>query len=165
MPVDPQLTVYYNRARFASRLPRNFRYTASHFWLCETEPALWRIGLTKFALRMLGDLVEFAMAVTPGEMLTQGQVVGSIEGFKAISDVYSVATGCFVSCNPALESDAALLDSDPYDQGWLYCVRGEPESDSVDVQGYINILDATIDKMLAKAASGEDDNCQQAGKS
>jgi glycine cleavage system H protein len=160
MPVDPQNTVYYNRARFASRLPRDARYTAAHFWLNEIEPGLWRVGLTKFALRMLGDLVEFALAVAPGETIAAGQIIGSIEGFKALSDVYAVASGEFVSGNSALDRDASLLDSDPYDRGWLYCVRGEPEHANVDVQGYIHILDATIDKMLAKASGADSGKCE-----
>jgi glycine cleavage system H lipoate-binding protein len=47
-----------------------------------------------------------------------------------------------------LKSDITLLESDPYGRGWLYAVRGRPESESVDVHGYVTILDATIDKML-----------------
>ena len=83
MPVDPQQTLYYKRARFSSRLPKSYLYTPAHFWLREIEPGLWRIGLTRFALRMLGDLVEHSWGVGVGEAVEPGQIIGSVEGFKA----------------------------------------------------------------------------------
>ena len=58
MPVDPSNTVYYRRARFTTRLPKTYRYALSHFWLQELEPNLYRVGITHFATRMLGDFVE-----------------------------------------------------------------------------------------------------------
>jgi glycine cleavage system H protein len=53
----------YKRTRFGTRLPEGILYTRSHYWLAEApnEPGLWRVGFTKFALRMLGDLVEFQL--------------------------------------------------------------------------------------------------------
>lgn len=162
MPVDPQQTHYYKRARFSSRLPKSYLYTPAHFWLHELAPGLWRIGFTRFALRMLGDLVEHSWNVAPGNQVVPGQVIGSVEGFKALSDVYCVAAGEFVSGNMELERNASLLDSDPYDRGWLYSVRGEPDPESVDVLGYTSFLDATIDQMLAKSKL-EEPPCQNPG--
>ena len=150
MPVDPQQTLYYKRARFSSRLPNSYLYTPAHFWLHAIEPGLWRIGFTRFALRMLGDLVEQTWSVAAGDVVSPGQVIGSVEGFKAVSDIYCVAAGEFVSANAELQRDSSLLDNDPYDRGWLYCVRGKPEPESVDVAGYTGFLDATIDTMLKK---------------
>ncbi|HEX4000439.1 MAG TPA: glycine cleavage system protein H [Pirellulales bacterium] len=155
MPVDPQQTLYYKRARFSSRLPKSYLYTPAHFWLAEIEPKLWRIGFTRFALRMLGDLVEHAWSVAVGDEVSPGQIIGSVEGFKALSDVYCVASGQFVCGNVELERDSSLLDNDPYDRGWLYCVSGTPEPAAVDVVGYTGFLDATIDKMLTKPDTGE----------
>jgi glycine cleavage system H protein len=141
-------TIYYKRSRFSTRLPWGRCYTSSHYWLLEEEPNLWRVGFTKFATRMLGDLVEYVFSVPPGETVEIGQAIGSVEGFKAISEVYSVAAGEFLGENPELEGDITLVDTDPYVQGWLYKVRGRPEPSSVDVYGYVAVLDATIDKML-----------------
>lgn len=137
----------YKRTRFGTRLPEDILYTRSHYWLRQHAPGLWRVGFTKFAVRMLGDLVEFQFE--PLAETTVGARIGWIEGFKAISDIYSVAAGRFLGPNPALAQDITLLESDPYGHGWLYSVEGHPEPDAVDVHGYVSILDATIDKMLA----------------
>jgi len=141
-------TIGYKRSRFSSRLPVQYRYTASHYWLRETEPGIWQVGFTKFATRMLGEMVEFDFKVTPGARIEAGQVVGWTEGFKAMSDIYSAASGEFAGSNPALAENITLIDHKPYDEGWLYQVRGVPDPAHTDVNGYIAILDATIDKML-----------------
>jgi glycine cleavage system H protein len=141
-------TIYYKKARFLTHLPKGRLYTRSHFWLLEVSPGVWRVGMTKFASRMLGDVVEFGFSVPSGASVEVGQNMGWIEGFKAVSDIYCVATGEFLRANPALDSDITLLDSKPYGDGWLYEVRGVPEPESVDVAGYVTILDATIGKMI-----------------
>lgn len=140
--------VRYKRSRFSTRLPTHRRYTAAHYWLAEVEPDLWRVGFTKFATRMLGDLVEYNFEVKSGDAVTVGQPIGKVEGFKALSDVYCAVNGEFARPNPELEQDVTLMDTDPYVKGWLYEVCGQPESRAVDVHGYVGILDATIEKML-----------------
>ena len=139
--------ILYKRSRFQSRLPRTHLYTASHFWLAEQEPGVWRVGMTRFATRMLGDVVEHGFEVKLGEAIKVGQTIGWVEGFKALTDLYSIADGSFVGGNGGLDKDPTLIDKDPYAKGWLYLVRGTPDTNSVAVEGYIQILDATIDKM------------------
>ena len=146
----------YKRARFGTRLPTDRVYTRSHYWLLEREPGVWRVGFTKFATRMLGDIVEYQFEVASHSHVHVAQKLGWIEGFKAVSDIYSVAEGLFSGENPGLRDDITLLESDPYDQGWLYAVLGRPEPDSVDANGYATILDATIDKMLASRHDAEE---------
>jgi len=146
-PYDPTQVILYKRSRFQSRLPKGRLYTASHFWLLEQEPGLWRVGFTRFATRMLGEIVEHGFEVKPAQGITVGQTVGWVEGFKALTDLYSVADGTFAGGNPEIEADPTRIDKDPYGQGWLYLVRGSPEPNSVPVEGYIQLLDATIDKM------------------
>jgi glycine cleavage system H protein len=113
------------------------------------------VGFTKFATRMLGDLVEYRFEVEPGGAITVGQQIGWVEGFKALSEVYSVVEGGFEGVNPELEREVTLVDSDPYRRGWLYQARGQAELAAVDAQGYAAILDATIDKMLEKQGGGD----------
>lgn len=149
--------VRYKHARFSARFPDNFRYSPSHYWMApvEGEPGVWRVGFTKFATRMLGELVDCEWQVTQGGAVESGQVVGWVEGFKAASDVYCVMNGAFEAGNPYLKQDACIVRTDPYEQGWLYSVRGEPEEGSVDVHGYIELLDATI-KRMAESTHAED---------
>jgi glycine cleavage system H protein len=148
--------IAYKRSRFSSRLPTDRLYTPAHFWAREVEPGVWRVGFTKFATRMLGDLVEHGFQAKPGCRVAVGEAIGWVEGFKAVTDLYCVVEGDFVGENPALSQDVTLTDSDPYGEGWLYAVRGTPDPNAVDVHGYIQLLDLTIDKMQSKAESGGD---------
>ena len=149
MTFQPPETIPYKRARFKTRLPKGRLYVASHFWMEEQEEAgLWRIGFTKFASRMLGDLVEHDFEIKPGEVIELGQIIGWIEGFKATSDLYSCLTGTFRRGNPELRENLDLLRADPYSRGWLFEAEGTPGDDAVDVEGYAEILNLAIDKVL-----------------
>jgi glycine cleavage system H protein len=141
-------TLSYKRSRFSTRLPVSYRYTPSHYWLLEIKPGVWRVGFTKFATRMLGDIVEFDFKVQAGAPIEAGQVIGWTEGFKAMSDLYSAASGDFLGANPALAGSITLIDHEPYGAGWLYSVRGAADPRSTDVYGYVAVLDATVDAML-----------------
>lgn len=154
----PLTFVRFKHARFSARFPEGFRYSRSHYWMApvEGEAGLWHVGFTKFATRMLGELVEANFPVKEGEAVEPGQSIGSVEGFKAASDVLCVMQGAFAGMNPALQADACLVKSDPYEVGWLYAVRGEPEEDSLDVQGYVKLLEETIQKMQ-EAGYGNDE--------
>lgn len=143
----------YRRSRFSTRLPRNRLYTQSHFWLESVGAGQWRVGLTQFATRMLGDLVEYEFHLQAGARMEVGGTMGWIEGFKALSDLYAVVTGEFVSHNADLATDVTLLDRDPYHGGWLYRARGTADPRSVEVREYADLLDATIDRMLAEQGS------------
>ena len=147
--------VRYKRSRFSTRLPVDRRYTRSHYWLRQEGDGLWRVGMTKFATRMLGDLVELEFSIAPGDAIEIGRQIGWIEGFKAVSDLYAVAQGAFAGPNPGLSSDITLLESDPYGRGWLYAVDGQAEPESMKVGEYVNVLDATIDRMLAGRREGD----------
>ena len=149
-------SIPYKRSRFSTRLPADRRYTAAHYWLLEEAPGVWRAGFTKFATRMLGDLVEYEFTVASGAPVSIGQELGWLEGFKAVTSIFSVVEGEFVGVGDGLREDITALESDPYGRGWLYRSRGRPDPDAVDVQGYVAILDATIDKLLeSRRASGE----------
>jgi glycine cleavage system H protein len=153
-PYDPAAVILYKRNRFQSRLPRKFLYTQSHFWLEELEPAtdqqpaLYRVGFTRFATRMLGEIVEQGFQSKPGNAISVGQTIGWVEGFKALSDIYGVVDGAFETANAVLDADPSKIDKDPYYSGWLYLARGRPDPNSTAVDGYMQLLDATIDKML-----------------
>ena len=125
-------------------------YTAGHCWLDREEADLWRVGLTRFATRILGTVVEVDFETRPGSPIEIGQVVGWLEGLKAATDVYAVISGRFEGVNPDLAREIETIDADPYGRGWLYRVRGNPGDDCLDVHGYVSFLDATIDRILCR---------------
>ncbi len=141
--------LYYRRILFRTRLLGDRVYTPSHFWLQQQDPGVWRVGLTKFASRMLGDIVEIAFEVTDGQRVEIGDSIGWFEGFKARSDLFSVVEGAFLGSNPLLVDRIAVVDDDRYRRGWLYEVRGAPEPDAMDMHRYAALLDETIDRMRA----------------
>jgi glycine cleavage system H protein len=147
-------TVYYRRSRFTTHLPIDRRYSPAHYWLLEESPGMWQVGFTRFATRMLGDVVEFDFSVAPGATIADGDEIGSIEGLKAITNVFAAGAGLFRGANERLRTDITLVESDPYGHGWLYRLQGTPAEGTVGVEGYVAILDATIDKMLSNRHAG-----------
>lgn len=140
-------TLFYRRSHFVTHLPVNALYSPSHSWLLESS-GLCRVGFTKFATRMLGEMVDHQLDIKHGAIISLGQIIGWVEGFKAISDIYSIVDGKFERGNPALEKDMSLMSNEPYRQGWLYEAHGKPDARCLDVNAYIGVLDATIDKIL-----------------
>jgi glycine cleavage system H protein len=147
-------SVYYHRSRFTTHLPADRRYSPSHYWLLEEAPGVWRVGLTKFATRILGDIVEFEFTVATGTEIRVGDEIGTIEGLKAVTTIFSAAQGRYQGEGDRLRQDVTLAESDPYGEGWLYRLRGRPSPDTVDVHGYVAVLDATIDKMIESRHAG-----------
>jgi glycine cleavage system H protein len=137
----------YRRVLFRTRLLGDRLYTASHFWIQRQQRDTWRVGLTKFASRMLGDVVEIAFDSQAGDTVSVGDAIGWFEGFKARSDIYSVARGVFRGSNPLLVTRLAVVDDDRYRRGWLYEVDGEPDPTAMDMHAYATLLDETIDHM------------------
>jgi len=148
---DQPKTLFYKRAQFVTHLPVDYLYSPSHAWIArETDGEHWRVGLTKFATRMLGEMVDHGFEVEEGAAVEPGQIIGWVEGFKAISDLYCIGIGTFAGSNAALREKVALISKDPYGAGWLYRVKGQAETTCLDVQGYRAVLDKTIDKILEK---------------
>ena len=148
-------TLFFKQSHFVTHLPVDYRYTRSHFWADQRSPDRWRLGFTKFATRMLGEMVDHKFDTEPGAEVRLGQPLGWIEGFKAISDVFSVAQGKFVAGNPALTENIALISEANYTEGWLYEITGELDGQSLNVQEYAEHLKTTIDKILEKQKADE----------
>ena len=165
-------TVRFRHAHFSARFPVDCLYTPSHFWMRPADGGpvddagtpdalgntsrLWHVGFTKFATRMLGELVEMVLEVKPGQTVAGGERLGTVEGFKAVSELFCVVDGTLQSANPALTAEACLTHSDPYGAGWLYAVQGTPTPGHLDVHGYIALLTATINQLQASRYSDGD---------
>lgn len=142
----------YQRSKFATRLPTDRLFTQSHCWLLREEGDRQRIGFTKFATRMLGEVVEYDFEVETGTAIETGQTIGWLEGFKAVTDLYSPLTGRFAGANPDLANVIGDIHSSPYDRGWLYRVEGQPPDDCMTPAEYALLLDTTIDKMMGRSS-------------
>ncbi len=142
-------SLFYKRSHFVTRLPLNYLYSPSHYWLSQ-QNGTWRVGLTKFATRMLGEIVDYGFEAQRDIAVRPGQTLGWIEGFKAISDLFCVLDGRFIGSNPGLAQSPEPIDRDCYGQGWLYEAVGTPDPLCLDVQGYKALLDSTIDKLVEK---------------
>lgn len=150
-------TLHYKRSHFSTHLPVDYLYSPSHAWLARRADGAWRVGVTKFATRMLGEMVDHGFELEPGAALEPGQIVGWIEGFKAISDLYAIASGQFRGGNPLLKEKIGVVNKDPFGDGWIYQIEGAPDTRCMDVTAYRAVLDKTIDKILEKQkGEGED---------
>jgi glycine cleavage system H protein len=143
-------TLSYKRSHFATQLPIDYLYSPSHAWLGLQPEGPWHVGLTKFATRMLGEMVDHGFELEPNTPVQCGQIIGWVEGFKAISDVYCVTDGAFLGANPALKETIQLITKDPYRAGWLYAAEGKPDARCLNVHAYRELLDKTIDRILAQ---------------
>lgn len=143
-------TIFFKRSHFVTHLPADAWYSPSHYWMVQDPDGAWRVGFSKFAVRMLGDLVDQGFDVQVGAVIKPGTVLGWIEGFKAISDIYGLIEGVFCGGNPVLKGQLDLINTAPYSEGWLYRATGEPDRNCMPAQDYVNLLNATIDHMLAQ---------------
>ncbi|MBQ1952762.1 MAG: glycine cleavage system protein GcvH [Alistipes sp.] len=104
-----------------SNVPANLKYSNDHEW-CLLEGDVATIGITDFAQSQLGDIV-FVDVPTLDETLAAGDVFGSIEAVKTVSDAFLPMGGEVIEVNSAIEDDAALVNKDPYGEGWIIKVK------------------------------------------
>ena len=102
-------------------VPANLKYSNDHEW-CRVEGDTAVIGITDFAQSQLGDIV-FVDVPTVGETLAAGEVFGSIEAVKTVSDAFLPMGGEVLAFNDAVDADPALVNKDPYGEGWLVKVK------------------------------------------
>ena len=102
-------------------IPENLKYTKDHEWL-KVEDNLATIGITEFAQGELGDIV-FVEVDTEGESLDMEEVFGTIEAVKTVSDLFMPITGEVTEFNETLEDEPELINSSPYDKGWIVKVE------------------------------------------
>ena len=97
--------------------PDNLRYTSEHEWIrVEGDDAF--VGITDYAQSELGEIV-FIDVPTLGETVGQGEVFGSIEAVKTVSDLNMPVTGEVLEINGALDAQPELVNNDPYGEGWI----------------------------------------------
>ncbi len=98
-------------------IPDTIKYTKDHEWI-KVEGDVAIVGITDYAQGELGDIV-FVEIETEGEQLDQGEVFGTIEAVKTVSDLFMPVSGKVVEVNTALEDSPDLINKDPFEKGWL----------------------------------------------
>ncbi|MEX3610207.1 glycine cleavage system protein GcvH [Rothia sp. LK2588] len=112
-----------------SDVPANLSYTAEHEWVTSvTAEGHVRVGITDHAQDALGDVVYVDLPEV-GESVTAGDTFGEIESTKSVSDLFVPVSGEIVTVNEQLEADPALVNTDPYGEGWLVEIKPENEDD------------------------------------
>jgi len=121
--------------------PDNLRYTKDHEWV-RLEGNVATIGITEFAQGELGDIV-YVEVETIGKALNAGEVFGTVEAVKTVSDLFLPVAGTITELNPALASAPELVNTDPYGKGWMVkmTVEHPAEVDSLlDAAGYESVV-------------------------
>jgi glycine cleavage system H protein len=110
-------------------VPDDLLYTAEHEYVARTgDPSVVKIGITDYAQGELGDVV-FVRLPKPGDRLDAHQAFGEIEAVKAVSELYSPVAGQVVDVNSAIDSDSAVVNRDPYGEGWMITLRVKSPDD------------------------------------
>ena len=97
--------------------PDNLRYTKDHEWV-KLDGNVATIGITDFAQKELGDIV-YVEVETIGSPILAGEIFGSVEAVKTVSDLFMPMSGEILEMNAALEDHPELVNNDPYGDGWM----------------------------------------------
>lgn len=113
--------------------PQELKYTSEHEWI-RVEGDVAYVGITDYAQEQLGDIV-FVDIPTEGENLGEGEVFGTIEVVKTVSDLFLPIAAEVLEVNTALEDNPELVNKDPYGKGWLVKVK---PANIADVNGLLS---------------------------
>jgi glycine cleavage system H protein len=123
-------------------IPDDLRYTEAHEWLREGDDGVVRVGITDYAQAQLGDVVYVDLPAV-GDAVEAGAPCGEVESTKSVSEIYAPVSGEVVAVNGALEGSPELVNSGPYDDGWMFDVRsGDPVDALLDAAAYRGLTDA-----------------------
>ena len=117
-------------------LPAELKYTKEHEWV-RIDGDVATIGITDFAQRELGDIV-YVEVETLDETLNQDEVFGSVEAVKTVSDLFLPLSGEIIEFNEGLEDDPELVNTDPYNEGWMIKLK---ISDASQIDGLMSVDD------------------------
>ena len=122
-----------------SHIPEGLKYTTEHEYLRQSdEPGVFQVGITDYAQGELGDVVYVELP-EPGDVFAPMDTFGTIEAVKAVSDLYCPLAGEVVGVNEALDDDPALVNTDPYGEGWMILLRVDDPlefDELLDADGY-----------------------------
>ncbi|MFE6224286.1 MULTISPECIES: glycine cleavage system protein GcvH [unclassified Streptomyces] len=107
--------------------PQQLRYSKEHEWLSAVEDGVATVGITEHAANALGDIVYVQLPAV-GDTVTEGESCGELESTKSVSELYAPVSGEVVEANQDVVDDPALVNTAPFEGGWLFKVRLSDES-------------------------------------
>lgn len=105
----------------------NLLYTESHEWVLKKDGVV-RIGITDYAQEHLTDVVYVELPKV-GDKFSKGDEIATVESVKSVSEIYAPVSGEVVEVNEKLEDEPELINTSPYDDGWLAEIRMDDESE------------------------------------
>ena len=129
------------------KIDKDARYMASHEWIKPTAGGEFLIGISDHAQDALSDLVYVDLPRV-GTRLKAGDVFGVVESVKAASDLYAPLDGTVTKVNTALENDQAIINTDPYGDGWIMQLKADR------AEGFATLMDASEYKKLLEETEG-----------
>ena len=130
-----------------SEIPSDLMYSKSHEWVRDDGDGLFTIGITDVAQSLLGDLVYVDLPDV-GTIVNQGEECGVVESVKAASDVYAPMDGELEEVNMLLSKSPEVINTEPYDSGWLYRIRATDKSQYADLLSadeYAEVVESQIE--------------------
>ncbi|EKX62092.1 glycine cleavage system protein GcvH [Streptomyces ipomoeae] len=116
--------------------PQQLRYSKEHEWLSDAEDGVSTVGITEFAANALGDVV-YAQLPDVGSTVTAGETCGELESTKSVSELYSPVSGEVTAVNEDVVDDPSLVNTAPFEGGWLFKVRvAEEPADLLSADEY-----------------------------
>lgn len=116
--------------------PQELKYTKDHEWV-KIDGDVATIGITEFAASELGDIV-YVEVDTIGDSIETGEVFGTVEAVKTVSDLFMPLTGEILELNPELEANPELVNESPYGEGWMIKIKisGDLPKDLLSAEEY-----------------------------
>ena len=124
-----------------SKVQSGLKYSAEHEWINDDTPVT--VGISAVAADALGEVVYVELPEV-GAQLTAGQVCGEIESTKSVSELFAPVSGEVVQVNEAAAAEPALINSDPYGEGWLFRVAVSDEGPLLSAEEYAAANDAEL---------------------
>ena len=118
------------------KVPANLKYTKDHEW-ARIEDSVAVVGITDYAQSQLGDVVYIDLPKV-GDVISRGDVIGTIEAVKTVADIYSPVSGEIVAVNSALKDASELVNKDPYGEGWIASIK---LSNSMELEALLDPAD------------------------
>ncbi|WP_297335142.1 glycine cleavage system protein GcvH [Algoriphagus sp.] len=120
--------------------PQELKYTKDHEWV-KIDGDIATIGITEFAQSELGDIV-YVEVETVGETIEAGEVFGTVEAVKTVSDLFMPLSGEVIEFNEELEGSPELVNESPYESGWMVKVKisGDLPEDLLSAEEYTELV-------------------------